>query len=847
MKTSIPNGGLVTGKKIRTIANTVCVGAHLWLILSAGVAQAANYIVVARAGDGVQNLTSSVGDSLFLDEFTASGMYLGTINVPSSGASALIADASATQQSPELWTSLRLSTNGQYLIFPGFNVSYPSGAGLSSASSSAVPRGIGRVDMNGVYSLAVSDNTLYSGNTFRSAVSRDGLSEYWTSGSSRGVEYLSQPNADVPISGSGAPGAGNVRDLGIFNSALYASTQAGTNYGLYIFDGPPIGPDMPNFLLSYNPTNSHPDEFAVSPDGKTIYLADDGVGGGVGGGIERWDYNGSSWINSYILPTGDVSSNSPVGARGLTVDFSNFYEGSSNRVGAVIYATTAELFGNRLISITDGGPSSVPVTLSQLTTTNQVYRGVSLWPSVAPPATNCFPAPAGLTNWWTGNSNTVDSIGSDTGIWVNGSGYTIGQGGLDAFSFNGADFLTTQFPINNPQSFTVDLWFKTTTTRGGALFGLAQDQNNDNGQYDRTIYMDNNGLLRFGVWTGSAQLVSSTSRYNDGNWHNVAASESANGAVLYVDGVPLASNPNATPAENFTGYWRIGDNGLNNWPDEPTSTYFTGAIDQVLIYNGPLSPQEIGEIYQAGPLENCPTNCLTLSVLTSNLTFQACSCVPITFSNLVANGQGWSSNILSYTDACCTNVYVYYSPSNYCFPMGSNTTVQVFAYDTCGNEASGQITVTVLPYTVTNVVLSGQTVFMSNPLNNGNDAANIVFPNPDPAQNYSGPRDFDELLIYNCANGTFEPVYFDSVTADTTTGFVDENDNPVPAPILGPGCGFGYVNNQTGTETNVFTGCPGSPGGCYCGCGTWSCLDLPGLLRQEVKPPATRESPVSRR
>lgn len=248
----------------------------------------------------------------------------------------------------------------------------------------------------------------------------------------------------------------------------------------------------------------------------------------------------------------------------------------------------------------------------------------SFWVTVVPgTCSNCIPAPEGLTHWWTGNSNTLDIVGGDTGIWYpapNQSDYTVGQNG-GAFSFEGSYFLTTSDAIDNPQNFTLDLWFRT-AGGAGVLFGFGQDQNDDNGQFDRTIYMDNNGRLHFGVWTGSAQTADSTAAYNDGNWHNVAATESSSGAALYVDGNLVASNPSATPGENFTGYWKIGENGLQYWPYQPTSTYFLGTIDQVLIYGVPLSLQEIENIYQAGPLGTCPSsscsNCLTFAEFSTN-------------------------------------------------------------------------------------------------------------------------------------------------------------------------------------------------------------------------------------
>lgn len=100
--------------------------------------------------------------------------------------------------------------------------------------------------------------------------------------------------------------------------------------------------------------------------------------------------------------------------------------------------------------------------------------------------------------------------------------------------------------------------------------------------------------------------------------------------------------------------------------------------------------------------------------------------------------------------------------------------------------------------------------FMSNPLDNGNNDANTLFPNPNATQggSYSGPWDLSNLQTWN---GTaWDIAYFDSETSDTTTGFVNVKTQPVPAPVLGSGKGFllnnGNVSNLVTFVGNVRTG-----------------------------------------
>jgi Concanavalin A-like lectin/glucanases superfamily len=148
-----------------------------------------------------------------------------------------------------------------------------------------------------------------------------------------------------------------------------------------------------------------------------------------------------------------------------------------------------------------------------------------------------------------------------------------------------------------PQSFSLELWFRTTTTSGGKLigFGNGTSSNNATGissNYDRHIYLTNGGQLIFGNWTGSARIAQSPASYNNGAWHHVIATSGAAGMRLYVDGGQVASNSN-TAAQAYSGYWRIGYDNLNGWPSQPASRAFAGSIDEVAIYGYQLTAAQV--------------------------------------------------------------------------------------------------------------------------------------------------------------------------------------------------------------------------------------------------------------
>jgi PKD repeat protein len=146
-----------------------------------------------------------------------------------------------------------------------------------------------------------------------------------------------------------------------------------------------------------------------------------------------------------------------------------------------------------------------------------------------------------------------------------------------------------------PQLFTMEAWFKTTTTRGGKIIGYGNSVTGNSGSYDRHVYMTNTGALVFGVYDGSApQSLTSAAGLNNGQWHHVAASFGPGGMALYVDGSQVGSKPAVTKATNYNGYWRIGSDSIGGaWPTKPTSTSFAGSLDEVAVSPTALSAAQV--------------------------------------------------------------------------------------------------------------------------------------------------------------------------------------------------------------------------------------------------------------
>ena len=134
------------------------------------------------------------------------------------------------------------------------------------------------------------------------------------------------------------------------------------------------------------------------------------------------------------------------------------------------------------------------------------------------------------------------------------------------------------------RSTTIAVWFKTTTTQGGALATYGDLANAPNNDQDRQLWLTPSGQLEFGVWTGQTVTIKSPASYNDGNWHFVVATQGSDGMHLYLDGQPVASNA-TSGAASYNGFWQDGIAVNGGWPDRTTSRY-AGSLSDVAFYDG---------------------------------------------------------------------------------------------------------------------------------------------------------------------------------------------------------------------------------------------------------------------
>src|SRR5665213_3619582 len=387
-----------------------------------------NNLVVARVGDSAQALSSSTANTLYLDQITTSGVYSNTIMVPDNVAATALIVPGGSPEGGE-GSVLTMTANSNFLNFCRFNSTYPAKVTLLGGG---VYRDIGGVDSWGYYSVPQLNDTLYTAeDIFNSAVSVDGFSEFWTTGSasSGGAIKYTDPATSGTAGGNVALGgsAAGTRVINLVKGYVVYSDVAASPAGIYSFTGEPTTAQGPTAIITDAAGN--PNDFAASPDTdfnnfttSTFYVADTS-GIASGGGIQRFDWNGSSYVRAYTLGTG---TNSTLGAGFLTVDFSAHAVWGTGVTGAKIYATTAAPSGNSLIMVVDTGATSNATVLAQANA-NEILRGVRFGPVPGPVVLVSNPQPTSVVVGATGFFTVSAMEGPFTYQWqLNGVNLTNG-------------------------------------------------------------------------------------------------------------------------------------------------------------------------------------------------------------------------------------------------------------------------------------------------------------------------------------------------------------------------------------------------------------------------------------
>jgi PKD repeat protein len=338
--------------------------------------------------------------------------------------------------------------------------------------------------------------------------------------------------------------------------------------------------------------------------------------------------NGPRWSGSNWIPS--VKSNAAGTARisipanwdrdDLTLTYKLFRNGTS----AALQTTTSQsTFWNRPnLVFTDTGQAAGSTQTYRLTATdpdgntvNSNSVSVVISSAQASAYSTAVLSDGASTYWRLGTPSggtEADWAGSNDGTI--GSSVTAASSGAIAGDPSAASVLdgTSNGAVYTPQQvavgseYSMEFWLKTTTNSGGKLLGYGSNATGDSSSYDRHVYMTNDGRLVYGNYNNGTYTIETSKAYNDGTWHHVVATQGANGMTMYVDGSLVGTNSD-TVAQGYTGYWRVGGDNMNGWPDQPSSEYFNGQMDEVAIYPTALTADQASTHYQLAQGLTAPT------------------------------------------------------------------------------------------------------------------------------------------------------------------------------------------------------------------------------------------------
>jgi len=336
-------------------------------------------LVVERVGVGGATVLGNTAQNVAVLEFTTSGSAVQTITFPTTGASQLTDSGSAT-------------SNGYLNSYNGFVAvtGYNSPAGTASVASSntkvtSVLDNTGAVVNRTTY--PTTGTIPFTGSNLRSAIAT-GSNTFYASGTASsggptGGVWYSDGASFTQISSTATGQPTNLRNIEIFNNQLYVSSASGAFLGISkIGTGLSTTSGQTTSLEINMGTGASPYGFVMFDTNRdslldTAFIADDRTS--AGGGLQKWTFNGTDWVNSYSLLfnaatsglTGTAGSGI-VGIRGLT-------GGYDDTTGAfTLFATTADASNNKIVSVVDNGTAPTTFTTLASAGTNLAFRGIDI-------------------------------------------------------------------------------------------------------------------------------------------------------------------------------------------------------------------------------------------------------------------------------------------------------------------------------------------------------------------------------------------------------------------------------------------------------------------------------------
>ncbi|MGA5759772.1 polymorphic toxin-type HINT domain-containing protein [Nonomuraea bangladeshensis] len=323
---------------------------------------------------------------------------------------------------------------------------------------------------------------------------------------------------------------------------------------------------------------------------------------------------------------GKLAKATAVGGRSLTFGWIGGHVTSvtTDPVDGAAQRWTYSYDGDKLLTACNPNPAQNCTTYSY--TTGSLYRGlveddepVGYW-RLGEPASVSSPSPPPdyctvFPEWCEPQPTTeARSLGWGAGL-AEYSGVSLEQPGALAGSADTAAGFNGQGALGLPDKaiarltdqLSLELWFKTTTS---GILAYASEAYADGMPM---LYVGTDGKLRGQfriVGSSGSEVISpiaSPSAVTNGQWHHVVLAGSGNSQTLYLDGAALGTRTGSinnswlagvSIGDGFTSaLWPASKPPGSSWP--PASWGFVGHVDELALYDRPLTAGEVSEHFQA--------------------------------------------------------------------------------------------------------------------------------------------------------------------------------------------------------------------------------------------------------
>lgn len=281
-----------------------------------------------------------------------------------------------------------------------------------------------------------------------------------------------------------------------------------------------------------------------------------------------------------------------------------------------------------------------------------------------------YPQSGNIVGLWHFDGDALDASGNENdGTLQDGAGYTTGNSGEAVILDGENDYVSiaTSQLLDIDGEITVSAWIKWDGA-GGVYQSIVGKNGFSSGYW---LMLRNDGRIYFEMnYTGGCGAISPAGSAGSNNWHHIVGVRYPNDVLqVYVNGQSAGSDNCAGIPVGINSYTlAVGYNP--SWGPYP----FSGAIDEVVIWNKALTSAEIEQIYNS---EAAATSSSTSTATTSSMT------------TTTVNGTTTTTSTSSTTSISSTTTSVTTSSTTTTIPSYAEGMVAYYEFENDASDSAG--------------------------------------------------------------------------------------------------------------------------------------------------------------